>query len=71
MNLVSFTEFVEILTTGPFLVLTLANTKGSIIKWEISLVGLINEAQVNTVLVTNLNTRKSQVLEKCMDHMYS
>lgn len=36
INSVSFTEFVDILTTGPFLVLTLANIKGLTIKRKIS-----------------------------------
>lgn len=49
--------------------LTLANTKSLTIKWKISVGGLIKETQVNIFLVTNLNTRKSQVLEKCMGNV--
>lgn len=70
MNSVSFTEFVKILTIGPFLVLTLANIKGLTIKWKISLGDLINKIQVNIFLTINHNRRKSQVLEKCMNNMY-
>lgn len=71
MNSVSFTEFVKILTIGPFLVLTLANIKGLTIKWKISLGDLINKIQVNIFLTINHNRRKFQVLEKCMNNMYS
>lgn len=71
MNSVSFTEFVEILTTGAFLVLILANIKGLTIKWKISLGDLINKTQVNIFLMINRNTRKSQVPEKCMNNINS
>lgn len=70
MNSVSFTEFAEQLAIGPFLVLTLANTKCLTIKWKTSLGGLDNETQVNIFLVINLNTRKSQLLVKCIENTY-
>lgn len=62
INSVSFTEFVEILTTGPFLVLTLANTKGLTTKWKIYLGGLINGTQVNIFWEISLNTENLKYL---------